>query len=335
MPGFWMVRAGEGGYLINDFEREGCVGIGWEGAGDFTDVRSPEDMRLRIDAAYPDSTAGSRAKSASSAYKFRHAVTVGDRVVSYDRATREYLLGTISGEYQYQPDVIPDYNHIRKTKWDGRVSRDALKPTSRNTLGSLTTIFEPGEGVLRDLESGLSGGPQLPVQVPVGDPSEVEELEELRHDTAERAREFIKDKIRRLSPSEMEELIASLLRAMGYKARVTPTGPDRGRDVIASKDGLGLEPPRIVAEVKHRPNSAMGAPEIRGFIGGLREGDRGLYVSTGGFTREARYEDERSNIPIALIDLDELAALVVEHYERFDSDGRALIPLVKIYWPAT
>lgn len=78
----------------------------------------------------------------------------------------------------------------------------------------------------------------------------------------------------------------------------------------------------------------MGPHEIRSFIGGLRDGDRGLYVSTGGFTKEANYEADRSSIPITLLDLDDLAELLVTHYDRFDSEGRALIPLVQVYWPA-
>jgi len=53
------------------------------------------------------------------------------------------------------------------------------------------------------------------------------------------------------------------------------------------------------------------------------------------FSREARYEAERSSVPITLIDLDDLARLVVEHYEAFDVDGRTLLPLVRVYWPAS
>ena len=49
-----MVRAGEGGYQISEFERASCVAIGWEAAGDFTDVTSIDAMRARIDVAYPD-----------------------------------------------------------------------------------------------------------------------------------------------------------------------------------------------------------------------------------------------------------------------------------------
>jgi restriction system protein len=239
----------------------------------------------------------------------------------------------VTGDYRYEPGVIPDYKHVRAVHWDGRVSRDLLSQSSRNSLGSLVTIFQPGDDVKDELQRALRGEVARSEEEIIS--PQREELEVLRQDTAERAREFIKDMIRELTPDALEQLTASLLRAMGFKARVTPKGADRGRDVIASRDGLGLEAPRIVAEVKHRPRETMGAPDIRSFVGGLREGDRGLYVSTGGFSREAKYEADRSNIPIALVDLEDIAELVVEHYERFDSDGRALVPLIKIYWPAT
>lgn len=78
----------------------------------------------------------------------------------------------------------------------------------------------------------------------------------------------------------------------------------------------------------------MGAPAIRGFIGTLREGDSGLFISTGGFTREARYEAERCTFPLTLVDVDDLSELIVAHYENFDLEGRALLPLIRVFWPA-
>ena len=57
-------------------------------------------------------------------------------------------------------------------------------------------------------------------------------------------------------------------------------------------------------------------------------------MSTGGFTKEARYEAERSKVPVTLLDLDAAVSTIVTHYDAFDSDGRALLPLVRVYWPA-
>ena len=43
MNNVWMVRAGEGGYLIDEFER-GYVGIGWDKLGDLSSLNSQKDL---------------------------------------------------------------------------------------------------------------------------------------------------------------------------------------------------------------------------------------------------------------------------------------------------
>jgi len=160
-----------------------------------------------------------------------------------------------------------------------------------------------------------------------------EDSSEVKYATAEDGLERIKDKVLKVSWEDMELLVAGLLRTMGYKTSMTKKGSDGGRDIIASPDGLGLESPRIVAEVKHRKGS-MGAPQVRAFIGGLRVSDSGLYVSTGGFTKEAQYEADRANMPIKLLDLDQFVRLLVDNYEEADSETQTILPLVRIYWPA-
>lgn len=122
---------------------------------------------------------------------------------------------------------------------------------------------------------------------------------------------------------------------MGYRARVSPKGADRGVDIFASPDGLGLQEPRIFVEVKHRLGTQIGSGQIRAFLGGRQSADRCLYVSTGGFSKEARYEAERSAVPLTLISLPQLAELVVENYESFSPSGKALLPLERFYWPAS
>lgn len=136
-----------------------------------------------------------------------------------------------------------------------------------------------------------------------------------------------------MDPYEMQDLVAGLLHAMGYKTIVSPRGADRGRDIMASPDGLGLEDPVILVEVKHRPNTSMGSQAIRSFKGALKKTNRGIYFSTGGFTTDAKYEAERSEIPIILMDLDILVKFIIQYYDNFDNDARSLIPLTKIYWP--
>ena len=162
--------------------------------------------------------------------------------------------------------------------------------------------------------------------------SENEDISILMDEIEDKSKEFIKDMVNSLDAYEMQDLVAGLLRAMGYKTIVSLPGPDRGKDIIASPDGLGLEDPVIVVEVKHRKGS-MSSQHIRSFKGALKKTNKGVYVSTGGFSKDAKYEAERSEIPIILMDLDFLVRFIVQYYDKFDEDARSLIPLKKIYWP--
>lgn len=108
--------------------------------------------------------------------------------------------------------------------------------------------------------------------------------------------------------------------------------PQEAERVCGSPDGFGFESPRIVVEVKHR-KGAMGAPDVRSFLGGRHPQDKGLYVSTGGFTREARYEAEGASIPLALMDLAELVKSLLEQYEKLDLETQQLVPLKRIFVP--
>ena len=44
---------------------------------------------------------------------------------------------------------------------------------------------------------------------------------------------------------------------------------------------------------------------------------------------------ERATVTTELLDLDGVAELLVQSYDSLDAEGRALVPLVRIYWPAT
>ena len=65
----WLIRAGEDGYLIDEFAR-GFVAIGWHKIGDLSTVTSPEEIRERYNSAYPDERQGRAPHDVSMIYKF-------------------------------------------------------------------------------------------------------------------------------------------------------------------------------------------------------------------------------------------------------------------------
>lgn len=222
---------------------------------------------------------------------------------------------------------------MRSVNWDGSVQRDSLTVATRNSLGAIATLFQLPAEAADEIEKLASGGAVAP-QAAAAAVEEETQVDLIYKDIQSKAFEFIKDKISQLDWEDLQELVAGLLRAMGYKTRISPSGPDRGKDIVASPDGFGFESPRIVVEVKHRTGSAMGSQEVRSFLGGRHKDDKGLYVSTGGFSKDARYEAERASIPLTLMDLDDLVRAILEHYERMDADSQRLVSLRKIYWPA-
>lgn len=333
MKNTWMVRAGKGAEFVDQFTEQGVVAIGWSEFGDLTRCKSKEEVDAIAVVEMPGARPGQILNSVSQVSRYLFEIEVGDAVVTYDRNARRYYLGTIEGVPQYSPQSLPELPCTRKVRWqDGQVSRDDLSVAARNTLGAIQTLFLLSEPVAAELEALLRG--ETPHPTASQAEQEVEDdLDSVYQDIEAKAHEFTKDQILRLGWEEMQDLVAGVLRALGYRTRVSPPGADRGKDIVASPDGMGIESPRIRVEVKHRPGTKMGSSEVRSFIGGMREGDRGIYVSTGGFAREGKYEAERAERPVTLVDLDDLVALVVEHYEKMDIEARTLVPLKRLYWP--
>lgn len=328
----WMVRAGRNAVYLEDFLSLQIAAIGWGKIGNLSAVHGRDQIGRLVAKYYPDYNKFQRASSVGQIYRFREDLNPGETVLTYDPGNRLYHVGTTNGDYVYRPDLPEHIQHTREVRWAGNIPRDELTADTKNSLGSISTIFCVSETAAEEILRTVQNGPHLQPEPMVREDIELEAEAEVRKDTEQRALEFLQDRLSKLSWDEMQELVAGLLRGMGYKTRVSPPGPDRGRDIVASPDGFGFQTPRILVEVKHR-KGAMEAPEIRGFAGGLRHNDNGLYVSTGGFTREARYEADRANHNIALMDGDDLGTSIVEHYDQMDAESKALLPLKKIYWP--
>ena len=333
----WMVRAGRGADRLEEF-LTGHVSIDFGGAliGRIKQSEARTSVADRFRKAYPSWRDGKAVNAAGQVYRFHRELETGDTVITYDPETRRYLLGEFLGPAQFLDKEPERTRYQRPVKWSRKVSRDSLSVGTRNSLGSTLTLFRVPEEAAAELRAASqpldAPEPEIP-EVPEISAEDESSLTNLRQETVEKAGEFIEDLLASLDPYEMQDLVAGVLRAMGYKTRVSPKGADRGVDIFASPDGLGLQEPRIFVEVKHRKSSPMGSQDLRSFLGGRQQGDRCLYVSTGGFSKDARYEAERSSVPLTLIDLPALRELVIEHYEQLDPEVRQLVPLTRLYWP--
>ncbi len=324
-----MVR-GEGGSLYDSFREHGVAAVGWaQLAAHAKPGITRKELMAVYKAAEPAAKQGTIISTASQVWRFVNEIQVGDQVVTYSPANRTYLVGSIEGQAEHRPQSADvGLPLVRKVNWSTtEVQRDHLSSSARNSLGSTLTVFEVPPAVASEVTAILVGKPA----------SKTQEAEELVTDPLadidSQAIERIKDIVSELDWDEMQHLVAGILRAMKYKTQVSPAGADRGKDIVASPDGFGFEHPRIIVEVKHRKGQ-MGSGEIRSFLGGRHKDDRGLYVSTGGFTKDAQYEADRASIPLALWTLDHLVRALIENYESTDAETKRLVPLKRLYWPA-
>lgn len=123
------------------------------------------------------------------------------------------------------------------------------------------------------------------------------------------------------SPAFFEQLIVSLLVAMGYggshrnAAEQLGRSGDGGVDGVINEDRLGLD--RVYVQAKrYSEGSTVGRPDVQAFVGSLvgLGATKGVFVTTSTFSASAReYASRLTQRVVVLIDGPRLADLMIEH----------------------
>lgn len=174
-----------------------------------------------------------------------------------------------------------------------------------------------------------------PVEVEPEEPSDERVATITFEEAEEQAWAEIATYLENIDPYDLQDLVAALLEAMGYHVNwVSPRGKDGGLDIVAYSDPLGTRPPRIKVQVKRRKDT-IGVEELRSFLALINEDDVGIFVTTGGFSKDAtdlaRHQERRR---ITLIDQQRLVDLWIEYQDKVALDKRDALPLKPIYFLA-
>jgi len=140
--------------------------------------------------------------------------------------------------------------------------------------------------------------------------------------------------IESLNPYQFQDLCATLLKGMGYYIpHVAKRGKDGGIDIIAYSDPLGTKMPRIKVQVKHRPDDAVSVDAVRQLVALLnKEGDVGLFVTSGRYTSESERYARESHKHIELIDFERFLTLWQEFYPKMTDEQKDQLPLQPVYF---
>lgn len=151
----WVVRSGVGNELIERVEAEGFVALGAGNLGDLRRFKTKADLLAAYQKRNPQELPGQVYLRGGQLWKLAHDVKAKDIVLTPKSATRQILVGFVIGGYAFEPKVLPAYPHIRRVAWQTKVSRDQLKPSLRNSVGSISTLFSLSR-FIPDLENLLS-----------------------------------------------------------------------------------------------------------------------------------------------------------------------------------
>ena len=225
------------------FLNNSVIGIGWKEIGDLSLIPADrEAFKERYKQVFADSKPQAVATCAGMLFRFVHEIQIGDYVVFPSKFDRKINIGIIEGDYTYL-NSASNYVQQRKVKWLKQLPRTAFSQGALYEVGSALTLFLIKNYADEYLAALEKSGKKVDVVV-----DDAEIVEKTTADIIESTKDYIlKELSKNLKGYDLEGFVADLLRAMGYRAEVSPHGGDRGIDITAYKDEL---PPRILVQVK-------------------------------------------------------------------------------------
>lgn len=144
----------------------------------------------------------------------------------------------------------------------------------------------------------------------------------------------IEKHLHQLSASELQVMLAELLRAMEYyPSWMAPAEKQRGQiNLIAFSDPIGAKGQRIMAQIKHK-GQAVTLEGIKSFLSAINPNDYGMIVSMSGFTNDAMQELHSNSFQrLTALDAPAFFDLWKQYYELIDQKARYLLPLKPIHF---
>lgn len=119
-------------------------------------------------------------------------------------------------------------------------------------------------------------------------------------------------------PSFFEKLIVDLLIKMGYgydqsSGMVVGGSHDGGIDGIINEDKLGLDLIYLQAK-RYKQGNSVGRKELQAFVGAMQNVQKGVFITTSSFTKEAKqYAEQQQQKNLRLIDGKMLTSLMIKY----------------------
>ena len=306
------------------FLNNSIIAIRWKEMGDLSRFDADRDKyKAEYARVYPEAKKASIATAVGMLYRFANEIQIGDYIVFPSKTDRQINIGIVEGEYVFVENEN-EYAQQRKVKWLKHLPRTVFSQGALYEVGAAQTLFSVknyAEEYLKTLDREFNEKKAF------SEPDET--VGATADEIIESTKDFIlKELSKNLKGYDLEEFVADMLRAMGYRTERSPRGGDRGIDLIAYKDEL---PPRIVVQVKSQDSDIKEAT-IQSLKGAMSEGDYGLFVTLSNYTKNAqKYLDSKPMI--RGINGTQLVELILKYYDQLSEKHKKMIPLKMVYIP--
>jgi len=334
-PTVWGIQMGK---HVSDRPTEGgYVAIGWQELGDLRTIPADrEAVKAALRQALLDVKEGAIPVAAGMLLRFVHVMQAGDIVVYPSKHDRMVNIGRVTGDTSYEAEDPDGYPNRRAVEWLDHFPRTEFSQSALNEISAYMTVFRVRTHAPEFLAKvGLAGDAVLP-EAATDTTEETTDDDTATQAVARQAEGTTSDFVIRrimtgMSGHEFEYFVAHVLECMGYTTRVTAKSGDGGVDVIAHMDALGFQPPIVKVQCKRKTEQTP-RPEVDQLLGTLGEGEYGLYVNLGSYSRGA-IELERNKAKLRLIDGEQFVEMLLDNYGKLSPRYRSLIPLKQIYVP--
>jgi restriction system protein len=322
----WGIHGGASGDADTLFLKHRCIALGWARLGDLSKVGTTrEAFKAAVAKRWPEKKPAAVPNNAGQLFRFVYEMKPGDLVVYPSKRDKLIHIGRVTGPYVFDPKGEEAYPNRRAVEWKAAVPRSRFTQGGLYEVGSAMSLFQVKTYADEFIEAAEG-------KAPPATEGKDDTVGRVAEQTETNTRDYVLKKLaEELKGHALAHFVAHLLEAMGYRTRVASEGPDGGVDIVAHRDELGFEPPIIKVQVK-ATEANIGDPIVSSLYGKVGASEFGLFVTLGGFTADARkFARQKSNL--RLVDGDALVELVYQHYERFNSVYKGVIPLKRVFVP--
>ncbi len=332
----WLFRAGKVGEYENKFLEENRIYLTWEGLDyDLSKLTEQRELYELLHDLYPDNKMGRLRNWSGQIWPIAKRIEKDDLIILPSKFKSSIHIGRVVGDYVFDASNEDPYKHYRKVEWIKEdIPRSTFDQDLLYSFGAFMTVCKIERNNAEERIRAILAGKKierpktsLDNDEDASDTGNVEiDLEEVATD------QIAKYLIRKFKGHGLSVLIEEILKSKGFSTFRSPSGPDKGVDILASSGLLGFGSPKICVQVKSG-DSPVDRPTLDQLIGTMQNfsADQGLLVSWGGFKRSVQQEIANQFFRVRLWGQKEIIEQLLANYSQLDDEIKAELPLKRIW----